>query len=128
MTEESSARSPFSLLLRRYRIDAGLSQEALAERAKLSTRAISDLERGVQRLPYRVTVAQLADALELGEDARRYSSRQRAAPKLLPLPRWKQRVTRCPTLCSIQSSPCLPFARRHSVNNNEIVTARTADQ
>jgi hypothetical protein len=78
--------------------------------------------------PYRATAAQLADALELDEDARRCSSRQRAAPKLLPLPRWKQRVTRCPTLCCIQSSPCLPFARPHSVNNNEIVTARTADQ
>ena len=56
-TEESSAGSPFSLLLRRYRIDAGLSQEALAECAKLSTRAVSDLERGVRRLPYRATVA-----------------------------------------------------------------------
>jgi transcriptional regulator with XRE-family HTH domain len=58
-------------LLRQYRIAAGLSQEALAERAKLSTRAVSDLERGVRRLPYRATVAQLADALQLGEDARR---------------------------------------------------------
>jgi LuxR family maltose regulon positive regulatory protein len=71
MTEELSARSPFSALLRQHRIDAGLSQEALAERAKLSTRAVSDLERGVRRLPYRATVAQLADALQLGEDARR---------------------------------------------------------
>jgi LuxR family maltose regulon positive regulatory protein len=70
MTEENAPRSPFSMLLRRYRIDAGLSQETLAERAKLSTRAVSDLERGVRRLPYRATVAQLADALHLGEDAR----------------------------------------------------------
>jgi transcriptional regulator with XRE-family HTH domain len=38
MTEENAPRSPFSVLLRQYRIDAGLSQEALAERAKLSTR------------------------------------------------------------------------------------------
>lgn len=71
MTEELSPRSPFSALLRRYRIDAGLSQEALAERAKVSTRAVSDLERGVRRLPYRATVVQLADALQLGEEARR---------------------------------------------------------
>src|SRR5947209_4507638 len=60
------ARTPFGTLLKRYRVAAGLSQEALAERARLSTRGISDLERGRHRLPYRDTVAQLAEALELG--------------------------------------------------------------
>jgi transcriptional regulator with XRE-family HTH domain len=44
-------------------VAAGLSQEALAERARMSARAISDLERGVHRLPYKDTVAQLATAL-----------------------------------------------------------------
>src|SRR5215211_860015 len=57
--------SPFGVLLRRYRVAAGLSQEALAERAGLSARAISDLERGARRAPYRHTVAQLAAALRL---------------------------------------------------------------
>jgi LuxR family maltose regulon positive regulatory protein len=46
-------------------VAAGLSQEELAERARLSQRTISDLERGVTTAPYRDTVAQLADALEL---------------------------------------------------------------
>jgi predicted ATPase/transcriptional regulator with XRE-family HTH domain len=55
----------FAALLRRHRIATGLSQEALAERAGLSARAISDLERGARRAPYRETVRLLADALDL---------------------------------------------------------------
>ncbi len=39
---------PFGDLLRRLRLAAGLSQEALAERAGLSARGISDLERGAR--------------------------------------------------------------------------------
>src|SRR5437763_14660325 len=58
-------RTSFGDLLRRYRVAAGLSQEALAERARMSARAISDLERGVHRLPYKDTVAHLAAALGL---------------------------------------------------------------
>jgi LuxR family transcriptional regulator, maltose regulon positive regulatory protein len=58
-------RPTFGELLRRYRVAAGLSQEALAEQARMSARAISDLERGVHRLPYKDTVAQLATALGL---------------------------------------------------------------
>ena len=53
----------FAALLRHYRMAAGLSQEALAERAGLSVRAISDLERGERRRPYLHTVQQLAAAL-----------------------------------------------------------------
>src|SRR5579884_479746 len=56
----------FGDLLRRYRTAAGLTQEALAERAHLSTRGISDLERGVRRLPRLDTVQLLAEALGLG--------------------------------------------------------------
>src|SRR5919199_6506252 len=63
--QESGARPSFGELLRRYRVAARLSQEELAERARMSARAISDLERGVHRLPYKDTVAQLAAALDL---------------------------------------------------------------
>ena len=49
---------PFGDLLHRYRAAASLSQEALAERAGLSARAISDLERGVKQAP-RPTTMQL---------------------------------------------------------------------
>ena len=55
----------FGDLLRKHRLAANISQEALAERAALSARAISDLERGVRRSPYRDTVRNLARALAL---------------------------------------------------------------
>ena len=60
----------FGDLLRRYRKRSGLTQEQLAERAGLSVRGISDLERGVNQAPYRSTVTRLADALALRDDDR----------------------------------------------------------
>lgn len=56
-------------LLRRYRIDAGLTQASLAEKAGLSEQAISLLERGTRRRPRVETVEALAGALGLGPDA-----------------------------------------------------------
>jgi predicted ATPase/DNA-binding XRE family transcriptional regulator len=53
--------------LRHYRVSAGLSQEALAERAGLSVRGISDLERGARTFPRLETVRMLADALALDD-------------------------------------------------------------
>jgi predicted ATPase/DNA-binding XRE family transcriptional regulator/Flp pilus assembly protein TadD len=53
----------FGTLLRRLRLAAGLSQEALAERARISTKAVGSLEVGVRRAPYRETVEQLLVAL-----------------------------------------------------------------
>jgi transcriptional regulator with XRE-family HTH domain len=60
----------FGVALRRCRLAAGLSQEELAERANLSRRGISDLERGTRRAPYPATVRQLAEALGLDEGER----------------------------------------------------------
>jgi len=57
----------FRLLLQRYRVAAGLSQEQLAERAGLSRRGISDLERGTRRAPHPSTARRLAEGLGLGE-------------------------------------------------------------
>src|SRR5215211_4452977 len=62
--------SSFGDVLRRVRIAAGLTQEALAERAGLSVRGISDLERGVNRTPRKDTVALLAEALQPAGDDR----------------------------------------------------------
>jgi predicted ATPase/DNA-binding XRE family transcriptional regulator len=61
---------PIGQLLRRYRTTAALSQELLAERAGLSVRAVSDLERGLRQAPRLETVRLLADALQLGEQQR----------------------------------------------------------
>jgi predicted ATPase/transcriptional regulator with XRE-family HTH domain len=55
----------FGALLRRYRQAAALSQEVLAERAGISSVAVSALERGVRRAPYLGTVELLAGALAL---------------------------------------------------------------
>src|SRR5215471_7012120 len=66
----SQPTSDFPALLRRHRLLAGLSQEALAERAGLSVRGVSDLERGMRHAPHPATIARLADALDLDEAAR----------------------------------------------------------
>ena len=60
----------FGELLKHYRVGAGLTQEALAERARLSARGISDLERGVNRRPRMDTVRVLATVLGLSDQER----------------------------------------------------------
>src|SRR5690349_22749847 len=77
----------FGKLLRQYRVASGLSQEQLAERAGLSVRGLSDLERGLHRAPHPATVSQLADALQLAdaERARLLSTRRRPPPSASPL-------------------------------------------
>jgi transcriptional regulator with XRE-family HTH domain len=60
---------PFGQLVRDARLNAGLTQEALAERSGVSVRAIQALERG-RNTPHRDTVQRLADALGLGAGER----------------------------------------------------------
>ena len=55
----------FGELLRQTRLAAGLTQEALAERAGVSAKAVSDLERDPGRTPRLDTIGLLADALDL---------------------------------------------------------------
>src|SRR5687767_6765951 len=58
----------FGKLLRRHRDAAGLTQDALAEKAGLSARTVSDLERGARGArghPHPHTLDALAKALEL---------------------------------------------------------------
>ena len=57
----------FGRQLRRHREAAGLSQEELAERAALTAKAISSLERGERQRPYPQTVRALAKALTLSD-------------------------------------------------------------
>jgi predicted ATPase/DNA-binding XRE family transcriptional regulator/ferritin len=61
----SSEQTPFGTLLKRYRQASGLTQEALAARAQLSARAISDLERGINRVPRYDTLELLIAALHV---------------------------------------------------------------
>ena len=62
--------SAFGELLRRFRTAAAFSQEELAEKAGLSARGVSDLERGARRAPRLETVRMLADGLGLGPEER----------------------------------------------------------
>lgn len=55
----------FGALLKRLRIEADLTQEELAERAHVSVKGISSLERGVNRAPRKDTLLMLARALGL---------------------------------------------------------------
>jgi transcriptional regulator with XRE-family HTH domain len=71
----------FGALLKHHRGRAGLTQEALAEAARLSVRGLSDLERGV-RTPRASTVQLLATALGLSAEQRgafEVAARRRAA-------------------------------------------------
>ncbi|HEY3062151.1 MAG TPA: LuxR C-terminal-related transcriptional regulator [Chloroflexota bacterium] len=57
-------------MLQQHRLAAGLSQEELAERAGLSRRGISDLERGLRQSPYPATIRRLGEALSLPDAER----------------------------------------------------------
>jgi predicted ATPase/transcriptional regulator with XRE-family HTH domain len=69
-TETRVISSDFGTLLRHHRLAAGLSQQALAERAQLSIEGVSALERGYRRTPQFETVALLAGALALTTEQR----------------------------------------------------------
>jgi predicted ATPase/DNA-binding XRE family transcriptional regulator len=60
----------FAGLLRQLRAEAWLTQEELAEAAKLSPRSVSDLERGISRTARKETALLLADALGLAGPVR----------------------------------------------------------
>jgi DNA-binding CsgD family transcriptional regulator/transcriptional regulator with XRE-family HTH domain/tetratricopeptide (TPR) repeat protein len=80
-----AADPSFGDLLRRARREAGLTQEALAERAGISVRGISDLERGVIRTPRKDTLALIAEALALpAEERRRWETLREHAVRAQP--------------------------------------------
>jgi len=79
----------FGQLLKHHRVAAGLTQEALAERAGLSARGISDMERGRRHAPYQDTIRRLARALHLSAAERAQledAAHRRSAPRIPPSP------------------------------------------
>ncbi len=100
--EGGSKADDFGTLLRRFRIDAGLGQEALAERARLSVNAISALERGVRRAPQRDTVHLLVRGLGLEGAERRALERAADAAREPGRPR-----VRVETRGAVAASPSL---------------------
>ena len=65
MTEQPSLS--FAGLVRQLRGEVNLTQEELAQAAGLSPRAVSDLERGINRTARKTTAVQLAAALGLAD-------------------------------------------------------------
>jgi predicted ATPase len=56
---------PLAELLRRYRAEAHVSQEELAERAGVAARTIGDIETGVSLWPRAITISLISEALGL---------------------------------------------------------------
>jgi tetratricopeptide (TPR) repeat protein/transcriptional regulator with XRE-family HTH domain len=81
----------FALLLRGYRLRAGLNQDELAEKADISVRALRNLESGKVVRPHPRTAQRLAEALSLaGPDLARFleaGERPPAPTTAAPLPR-----------------------------------------
>jgi predicted ATPase/DNA-binding XRE family transcriptional regulator len=71
--------------MKKHRLAAGLTQEELAEKAQVSTRTISDVERGLRTRIYRDTADRLADALDLdGTDRDSFVTASRVRPAEIP--------------------------------------------
>lgn len=64
------AQSQFGAALKRLRESRGLTQEQLAERARLTRNAIAALERGRRQRPYPHTLRALTEALDLSNTER----------------------------------------------------------
>src|SRR5260370_30136652 len=97
MQEQTS----FGALLKRYRLAAGLSQEALAGSAGLSARGISDLERGINHPPRFDPLELLTGALSLSAQQRTLL-RAAARPEMAPAP------SASPPSSDIHSLPLAP--------------------
>ena len=84
--DEGADGLEFSALLKRLRTRAGISQQTLAGRALISVQAVSALERGYRKAPYRDTLDRIANALALNAEVRsafeRAAERARASRRL----------------------------------------------
>jgi predicted ATPase/DNA-binding XRE family transcriptional regulator len=82
--------------LKQLRLASGMTQEELAERAGISARTVSDLERGLRAVVHPETARRLASALGLGDQERLLfealargrpaASEAAARPSALPVP------------------------------------------
>jgi predicted ATPase/DNA-binding XRE family transcriptional regulator len=73
--------------LKKLRAAAGMTQEELADRAGISARTVSDVERGLRTVVHHDTARRLASALGLGEqDRARFDAVARGLVEDTPLP------------------------------------------
>ncbi|MGH2613923.1 MAG: ATP-binding protein [Thermomicrobiales bacterium] len=84
---EKNDLTSFADLLKRLRVAAGLTQQELADRAGISVRSVSDLERVVNERPRRDTAQMLAAGLGLTDAERaRFLEAARRRPRASPHP------------------------------------------
>ena len=114
-------RPEFGILLRRFRLEAGLSQKALAERARIGLETVSALERGYRRAPYRGTVDRLATALKLSP-ADRLKLEAAAASEQRPRSIAPPSLARVHVLPTADSAPSnVPLAATPLVGRDAVV-------
>ena len=113
----------FGILLREYRLRAGLSQDRLAERAGISAKAVGAVEQGARQTPHRQTVVMLADALELSEAERE------ALYRNADTARARARRDRTAFVATSVPRPLTPFIERsevddiaHAIGEHRLVT------
>lgn len=119
--EHPKSSPEFGALLRHHRLAANLSQEALAERARISVNGLGSLERGDRRNPRRETLDLLSDALELSDEQRRQFA---LAASLAPDARRRQAVAVGPWPSPAVES--LPFALTSFVGRDSELAEITA--
>ena len=105
----------FSVLVKHYRCARGLTQEELAERAKISVDSISNIERGLLHTPRSSTLQQLALALTLApherDDFLSAAHRAKAASRKARLLRTARHASE--TASSLIPLPPAPLVGRH---------------
>src|SRR3979411_1375053 len=72
--------------LKKLRLSAGMTQEELAERAGISARTVSDVERGLRNVVHHDTALRLASALGLANEQLRRFDALASGRELSPMP------------------------------------------
>lgn len=111
--EINQSSRPFGGLLRIFRLKANFSQDGLAERAGLSVRAVSAIEQGARRAPYRHTVTLLAEALGLSASERQAldNAADRARSRKV-----RRSPSESPSPANNLPRPLTPFIKRPEVD------------
>src|SRR6266851_10001227 len=104
----SDQQTSFGILLKRYRMAAGLTQEALAARAQISARTIAELERGINRLPRHETFELLMTALNV-------TSQQRALFLAMARPEMTAAAARTPSPSRLPLPPTALIGREQEM-------------
>ena len=115
--------SGFAGLLRQLRAEARLTQQELAKAAAVNPRAVSDLERGINRTARQDTAVRLAGALGLAEPVRSLfiaaASRTAVSWRAVRLmPRSRSLTDRGLTPAALASSSCVRPAPARSCRSN----------